>query len=305
MDIYKEKVSLFYKAKSIASSLFGIVLWSAILSAPRQISISSGLKTLVYSQRESSSQFIVHSYTISPPPSSSSLSTSASLSMSLSSSFCSSWSSMLDDLIGTDSGVHLDPSEEEAEIPRMEKMEKYSNKCHNLGKRNQELCEMKKKYPPPIPLLARTSNLDGHMPRILTRHYCDGRLILREEKVKHHEYFEAYRENGTLILKLVQLNDTVECCHSCNCEKKEEIEMQDLQLMEEDGSQEDQESNNLMETFSESCLPKSYYNNLENGSEMMISASYLSCNIASAHRNNQSATAAANLAFTRPMAAVV
>ncbi|PQP94920.1 hypothetical protein Pyn_25715 [Prunus yedoensis var. nudiflora] len=51
--------------------------------------------------------------------------------------------------------------------------------------------------PPPIPLLARTENLPSHMPWILKRHYTtDGRLILTEEKVRHHEYFRAHRSNG-------------------------------------------------------------------------------------------------------------
>ncbi|KAK6938187.1 Fantastic Four domain [Dillenia turbinata] len=71
---------------------------------------------------------------------------------------------------------------------------------------------MKRKndFPPPIPMLARTENLPSHMPWILKRYYTnDGRLIICEEKVKHHEYFRAHRSNGRLTLQLVPLDDGV------------------------------------------------------------------------------------------------
>ena len=67
---------------------------------------------------------------------------------------------------------------------------------------------MKREFPPPIPSLARTENLPSHMPWVLKRYYTsDGRLILREEKVRHHEYFRAHRSNGRLTLHLVPLDD--------------------------------------------------------------------------------------------------
>ncbi|PON63489.1 The fantastic four family [Parasponia andersonii] len=84
------------------------------------------------------------------------------------------------------------------------------------GKPDQRLeMKMKKKkkkkkasFPPPIPLLARTENLPCRMPWVLKRHYTsDGRLILTEEKVRHHEYFRAHRSNGRLTLQLVPLGD--------------------------------------------------------------------------------------------------
>lgn len=66
----------------------------------------------------------------------------------------------------------------------------------------------KRVFPPPIPLLARTQNLASHMPWVLRRYYTsEGRLILREEKVRHHEYFRAHRANGRLTLQLVPLDD--------------------------------------------------------------------------------------------------
>ena len=66
----------------------------------------------------------------------------------------------------------------------------------------------KKEFPPPIPWLAQTENLLSHMPWVMKRyHTSDGRLIIREEKVKHHEYFRAHRANGRLTLHLIPMND--------------------------------------------------------------------------------------------------
>lgn len=80
-----------------------------------------------------------------------------------------------------------------------------------LSRRDQRLSSKKKKeFPPPISLLARTENQPSHMPWVLKRHYTsDGRLILTEERVKHHEYFRAHRSNGRLTLQLVPLDDDV------------------------------------------------------------------------------------------------
>ncbi|KAG2399920.1 uncharacterized protein HKW66_Vig0102260 [Vigna angularis] len=45
----------------------------------------------------------------------------------------------------------------------------------------------KRELPPPIP----------HMEFVLRRHYtADGRLILKEEKLKNHECFTMHRANG-------------------------------------------------------------------------------------------------------------
>ena len=76
--------------------------------------------------------------------------------------------------------------------------------------REQKWALMNKEFPPPIPLVARAENLPSHMPWVLKRHYTDdGRLILTEEKVKHHEYFRAHRSNGRLTLQLVLLSDEI------------------------------------------------------------------------------------------------
>ncbi|XP_041013885.1 uncharacterized protein LOC121257076 [Juglans microcarpa x Juglans regia] len=79
---------------------------------------------------------------------------------------------------------------------------------YSRGNRDWRLARENKEFPPPIPLLARTGNLHSHMPWVLRRHYTsDGRLILTEEKVRHHEYFQAHRANGRLTLQLVPLDD--------------------------------------------------------------------------------------------------
>ncbi|KAL3830475.1 hypothetical protein ACJIZ3_019277 [Penstemon smallii] len=46
------------------------------------------------------------------------------------------------------------------------------------------------------------------MPWVMHKHHTsDGRLVITKEKVKRHEYFEAFRSNGRLVLNLVLLND--------------------------------------------------------------------------------------------------
>jgi hypothetical protein len=99
-------------------------------------------------------------------------------------------------------------------------------------------CAMTRDYPPPIPPLAY-GNLTARMPYVLTRHYAHGKLILQVERVKHHGYFEARRENGRLILNLLTLDG--KCCHGV-CEDNEELELEDdLQLVEDKDKEESEE----------------------------------------------------------------
>ncbi|KAK7321149.1 hypothetical protein VNO77_31465 [Canavalia gladiata] len=85
-------------------------------------------------------------------------------------------------------------------------LENQVNDKNNIKKKE------KKVFPPPIPLLARTQNLASHMPWVLKRYYTsEGRLILKEEKVRHHEYFQAHRANGRLTLQLVPFDHYNEC----------------------------------------------------------------------------------------------
>lgn len=59
-------------------------------------------------------------------------------------------------------------------------------------------------FPPPLPWLGSTECT----PWIMNRYYTnDGRLIIRGEKIKRHEYFHADRSNGRFILRLVPFND--------------------------------------------------------------------------------------------------
>ncbi|PIA48014.1 hypothetical protein AQUCO_01400540v1 [Aquilegia coerulea] len=77
----------------------------------------------------------------------------------------------------------------------------------SLVKKSFEKRKKKKEFPPPIPLLARTGNLPCHMPWVLKRCYTNGRLVLREVPVKHHEYFKADRSNGRLVLRIMYMAD--------------------------------------------------------------------------------------------------
>ncbi|XP_058746247.1 protein FANTASTIC FOUR 1-like [Vicia villosa] len=97
-------------------------------------------------------------------------------------------------------------------------------------------CEKKREFPPPIPCLAQTQNLASHMPYVLKRYYTDeGRLIIKEEKVKHHEYFHAHRENGRLTLQLVPLG------HDDDDDDDEDYFME----AEDQEEQEEEEINNV------------------------------------------------------------
>ncbi|EOA33929.1 hypothetical protein CARUB_v10021422mg, partial [Capsella rubella] len=54
--------------------------------------------------------------------------------------------------------------------------------------------------PPPI--------LPSNFTSVLKREYTsDGRLLLKEEKVRCHEFFRIHRSNGRLTLQLVSLED--------------------------------------------------------------------------------------------------
>lgn len=119
--------------------------------------------------------------------------------------------SNIGDYIGMESCYDLRKNEDfftKEEINAADPSQSYWNKIYQ--RRSAAAAAKKKEYPPPIPLLARTENLHSHMPWVLKRYYTtDGRLILREERVKHHEYFRAHRSNGRLTLQLVHLEDVV------------------------------------------------------------------------------------------------
>ncbi|KAJ6412757.1 hypothetical protein OIU84_005742 [Salix udensis] len=117
-------------------------------------------------------------------------------------------STLIGEYIGIESCLDLENSED-IFASSSKKEERTKHWSCSREKRNQRWAK-KKEFPPPIPLLARTENLPSHMPWVLKRYYTgDGRLILREEKVRHHEYFRAHRCNGRLTLHLVPLDDEV------------------------------------------------------------------------------------------------
>lgn len=120
--------------------------------------------------------------------------------------FRSDMLSLMGDQIGMESCVDLkENAEEEREGTESPSRRRPTERSRRWGttRRNRE-------FPPPIPLLARTENLHSRMPWVLKRYYTsDGRLILKEEKVRHHEYFRAHRSNGRLTLQLVPLDDDV------------------------------------------------------------------------------------------------
>ncbi|KAL5078563.1 hypothetical protein RYX36_006984 [Vicia faba] len=93
--------------------------------------------------------------------------------------------------------------------------------------------ERKREFPPPMPCLAQTQNLASHMPYVLKRYYTDdGRLIIKEEKVKHH-YFHAHRENGRLTLQLVPVghnNDDNDYFMDVNKQDKEVEEKEEEEI---------------------------------------------------------------------------
>ncbi|KAJ8561424.1 hypothetical protein K7X08_027614 [Anisodus acutangulus] len=88
-----------------------------------------------------------------------------------------------------------------------------NTQCDSGIKKMKKEKKKEKEYPPPIPWLACTKNLTYSqikMPWIMKRYYTeDGRLIIKEEKMKHYEYFEAHRSEGRLMLRLIPLNDEV------------------------------------------------------------------------------------------------
>jgi hypothetical protein len=136
--------------------------------------------------------------------------------------------------------------------------ESCSQRCHR-EKREQRWAK-KKEFPPPIPLLARTENLPSHMPWVLKRYYTsDGRLILREEKVRRHEYFRAHRSNGRLTLHLVPLDDEVSAPLFVGDERRHDIENdidqcydneddgEEEQVLEQEHEEDKEENESLVE----------------------------------------------------------
>ena len=137
--------------------------------------------------------------------------------------------------------------------------EVYIKKCR--VKREQRLAMRQREFPPPIPLLARTENLPCHMPWVLKRHYTsDGRLILTEERVKHHEYFRAHRADGRLTLQLVPLDDEVwlpdDQCDHCGTNDEEEADINDTEDKEMEKENEEANDDDVSNIIYQTPLSK-------------------------------------------------
>ncbi|XXG39077.1 hypothetical protein AAC387_Pa01g0130 [Persea americana] len=81
---------------------------------------------------------------------------------------------------------------------------------HQLShRRRRRRSSKEREFPPPIPFLARTGNLPCHMPWVMRRIRDNGRLVIQEVLVKHHEFFRTHRTNGRLTLQLMHLDESV------------------------------------------------------------------------------------------------
>ncbi|POO04060.1 The fantastic four family [Trema orientale] len=266
---------LFSRAKSAISSLSaGIILWTTGSSSPMQTingyfppdhldqHLQLGLKTLIiHTQPDHQTPAIadhhpeiIHSYNMKSNSSSSPPTALLSSSPPL----------ILDDLIGTDSGVHN-------MIMSFSYEQRISDQSHEgWSNGRQRAAKRERHYPPPIPLLAQTGNLAGRMPWIFTRDYSDGRLLLNVQRVQHHEYFKARRENGRLILNLVTMEDTTSSNSTRYCDDDDDdydqdqeqefenaVEVQQssssppLQFIEEEEEEEDRDYDKFIESETE------------------------------------------------------
>ncbi|XP_060168846.1 uncharacterized protein LOC132599504 [Lycium barbarum] len=111
------------------------------------------------------------------------------------------------DLIGIESGVFMASTHEEEEEILQQYHTRKSN-CHNIRKK-QPKKYMKKEYPPTIP--SWRGKLPGDLPWSLSRHYVDGRLILKEKGLEYYEYLESKQKNGRLVLNLLVLENNMKC----------------------------------------------------------------------------------------------
>ncbi|KAF5740269.1 hypothetical protein HS088_TW11G00335 [Tripterygium wilfordii] len=206
------------KVKPMVSYVCGMVLWVSMLKSPMQNPRKAprthqnslhrvGLKTLVYSPSpppnpQHTNSHIIHSYMMkmistlssSPPPPPPPPPPSLVLRTMTSSS------SEYDDVIGAESGVNYMNSNEEEMFGLTQENELNSHIKTNHRKHNRSHCAKKRELPPPM------------TPWVLTRYYCDGRLIIKDETFldNHHrrrKNFEAVRENGRLILNLAPLEE--------------------------------------------------------------------------------------------------
>ncbi|KAI9097647.1 hypothetical protein K1719_025418 [Acacia pycnantha] len=93
--------------------------------------------------------------------------------------------SVIDDLIGTESGASMMASDlEEADEAKP---------LNNRTRVRSQRSTVNRQYPPAM----------NRNPWVLKREYCNGRLIGKLERAKRHQHFEVERENGRLVIVLV------------------------------------------------------------------------------------------------------
>ncbi|KAM3251473.1 hypothetical protein P3L10_005543 [Capsicum annuum] len=107
------------------------------------------------------------------------------------------------DLIGSESGVFMLSTNELEEYEEQYRNRKSNINIIDVPKRITQSTNVKKEYPPPIP--SWRGKLIGDVPRSLSRHNVDGKLILTYERTEYSEYLEATRDNGRLVIKLIVL----------------------------------------------------------------------------------------------------
>ncbi|XP_022751001.1 uncharacterized protein LOC111299807 [Durio zibethinus] len=198
-------------------------------------------------------------------------------------------SSLIGDYIGMESCFDLDKNEAicVGDSDVKDSHEYYSGVCNQSSGQREQCCrrrKMKREFPPPIPSLARTDNLPSHMPWVLKRYYTsDGRLILKEEKVRHHEYFWAHRSNGRLTLHLVPLDDIDEIYdiedHVSDHEeaKEEEAQVNDFDSNNINNNADDDHKSNIVETL------------LKENTDPVIEDSMVKCSITETPTDNGTA----------------
>ncbi|XVE55440.1 hypothetical protein DITRI_Ditri03aG0158800 [Diplodiscus trichospermus] len=197
-----------------------------------------------YSTVTPSSEIQLHSEALTICPKKNQNERHCSYCMMTSCVFSPSASSLMGDYIGMESCFYLDSNQEVfggAGVKDNSNNNDSGVCSQSRGKREERRSrvEIKREFPPPLPSLARTENMPSHMPWVLQRYYTsDGRLILREEKVRHHEYFLAHRSNGRLTLHLVPLDDNID-------EIDENDEIEDHEIDQEEATEEEAQVNVL------------------------------------------------------------
>lgn len=83
------------------------------------------------------------------------------------------------------------------------------------------LQEAAKHFPPPVPLLSQTRSFTCVLKRSNTG---NGRLVIKELKVKHNKFFHACRVDGRLTLQLVNIDEQPTCPDGFKEEEEEEEE---------------------------------------------------------------------------------